>query len=199
MAILIDYLPKTAEYDFKDISKAQNISPTLGSGPESVLQRPGDKSGMEITIPALSTKKCGPALVVDLLEGKYQGVVIPIPEPKMPVLDYGNVLVDGAGQGGKTLKVKGLTVGITIPKGKWLSVIISGQRFSYLTRATVVVAPGGLASLPIRPMIRVSPPNDSVVELTKPMMEGLVKSNIDRLVRNIGDMAVAKFLVIEKR
>lgn len=199
MAILIDYLPKTAEYDFKDISKAQNISPTLGSGPESVLQRPGDKSGMEIMIPALSTKKCGPALVVDLLEGKYQGVVIPIPEPKMPVLDYGAPLVEGSGQGGKTLNIKNGEPGVEIRKGKWLSVIILGQRFAYQTRAVVTFDENGKASLPIRPMIRVSPPNDSVVELAKPMMEGLVKSNIDRLVRNIGDMAVARFLVVEKR
>lgn len=197
-AIEINYLPKNTEYELVHISKGQTISPVLGSGPERVIQRLGDKSGMSVVVPTISTKKCGPALAVDLIEGKYQGVVIPIPEPKLPVVSYGSPLVDLGGQGGRTLNIKGATPDAVIIKGKWFSIIIGDQRYAYKTRSEVTVGPDGKASLPISPMLRVSPPNNSVIELASPKMEGLVKTLDDRAVNNIGAMAI-RFSIAEKR
>lgn len=84
----------------------------------------------------------------------------------------GTPRVNGAAQLGNSLDIDGATPGLVIPKGRFVSVITGGQRFVYQLRAAVTVDGSGEAALPIRPLLRVSPANDDVVEIAAAKLEG---------------------------
>ncbi len=197
MAVHLGTLPRGTQYVLREVSRARSMSPTHGGGPDTMIRRLGDRSAIEVQVPAIASGGCGPGLVVDLLLARTEGAVIAIPEPKVPPGDYGVPLVLGGNQQGEILSVDGLTPGVVIPKGKWLSVIASGRRFAYLTTAEVIANGSGQAALPIWPMIRRSPPDNAVVELAEPKLEGFVQDVVEREVRSIGAISVS-FRITER-
>jgi len=86
----------------------------------------------------------------------------------------GTPLVAGADQLGNELDIDGATAGLVIPKGWFISVITSSRRYVYQLRSAVTVSGGGTATLPIRPVLRVAPSDNAVVEIAAPKVEGLV-------------------------
>lgn len=186
-AAVLPSLPRSVEYTFREISRDRALEPTF-QGDETLIQRLGTKHEIVVTVPAVASAGCGPALVAALAVGKSAGVLLPIPEPKMPSIPYGAALVNGAGQLGSSLVVDGLTPQVAIPAGKWLSVIVSGRRYAYFTTAEVVADASGAATLPIYPMIRRSPADNAIVELAQPLFEGRVIMS-EREVRRIGSIS----------
>lgn len=187
-AVVLPTLPRQIETLVREISRDRALEPSFGGGDETLIRRIGTKHEIEVRVPAIASAGCGPALVAALTLGKHQGAVMPIPEPKLPVLAYGTPLVNGAGQLGSSLPVDGLTPGVAVPSGKWLSVIIGGRRYAYFTTAEATASGGGAATLPIYPMIRRSPADNAVVELAAPKIEGRVILS-DRDVRRIGALS----------
>lgn len=107
--------------------------------------------------------------------------------------------VAGAGQLGNSLDIDGATAGLVIPKGRFVSVVTGGRRYAYQVRSAVTVGGDGTATLPIRPLLRVSPANDDVVEIAQAYLEGFVswrgmqrQSLLNRLV------AGAQFTIRER-
>jgi hypothetical protein len=186
-AVTLPGLHRSTEFTIREISRDREMSPILG-GDEALIQRPGTKHEIVVTIPAIASAGCGPALVAALALGKSAGAVMPIPEPKVQIMPYGAPRVNGGGQLGSSLVIDGLTPGVIVPAGKWLSVIVSNRRYAYYTTAEVVADSGGNATLPIYPMIRGSAADNAVVELAAPMIEGLVKMT-ERDVRRIGALS----------
>ncbi len=197
MPVDLGPLPRGTQYVIREVSRARSMSPTHGGGPDTMIRRLGDRSAIEVQVPAIASGGCGPGLIVDLLRARTQGATIDIPEPKVPSIDYGSPLVLGANQQGETLNVDGLPPDVVIPKGKWLSVIASGRRFAYLTTAAVTANGSGQAALAIWPMIRRSPPDNAVVELAAPKLEGFVQDVVEREVRSIGAISVS-FRITER-
>ena len=151
-------------------------------------------------MPALAAAGCGAALIADLERGETETVVVAIPEPGLEPVNYGTPLVCGASQLGMTLNIDGLPVGRVIPKGKWFSVIISGQRFAYMTTAEATANGSGQAGLSIFPMLRRSPPDNAVIELAEPKLEGFVQLPQSWAVRRAGRMGAVSvdFSVVER-
>lgn len=82
-------------------------------------------------------------------------------------------LVKGAGQTGSTILVDGLTAGLAIPKRTPFNIHdASGRPYLHFTRTAVVANGGGEATLAFGPMMRISPADNSAVELAAPKMEG---------------------------
>lgn len=149
--------------------------PTLG-GPQTRVSRLGDRWGMAVeTYPAVYADE-GRVYLSRLLRGMTDTVVIVIPEPGMSGRDYGTPVVS-APSSGRNLAVSGLGNGRVVEEGKFLSVIIGGQRFVYQTTAEVTANGFGLAVLPIYPTLRRQPNVGAVVELSAPKMEGFVQGN----------------------
>lgn len=194
-AVTLPALPRNTEYLIREISRDRALEPVFG-GDETLIQRLGTKHEIVVTVPAIASSCCGPAMIAALSLGKAQGVVMPIPEPKTPERPYGSVRVKGAGQLGSELEVYGLSPQVAIPAGKWLSVIVSGRRFAYFTTAEIVADEDGEATLPIYPMLRRSPADNDVVELSEPKLEGRVIMS-EREVRRIGALSFS-FTVRER-
>lgn len=187
-AVVLPTLPRRVEYNIREINRDRSLEPSFGGGDETLIQRIGTKHEIVVSVPAIASVGCGPALVAALTLGKSLGAVMPIPEPKLPIEPYGAPLISGAGQLGSSLAVDGLTPGVPIAAGKWLSVIVSGRRYAYFTTADVIADGTGAATLPIYPMIRRSPADNAVVELAAPMIEGRAIVS-DRDVRRIGALS----------
>ena len=150
-------------------------SPTLG-GPQSRISRLGDRWAMEVETYAVRYATHGMAYLSRLVRGLTDTVLLAFPEPGVVKRSYGAPVVATAGAAGLTLPVSGLTPGIVIPEGKFLSLVISGQRYLYQVTADVT-AQTGTTNLPIYPMLRRQPPAGAVVELENPMIEGFVQGS----------------------
>lgn len=150
--------------------------PVLG-GPQSRVSRVGDRWGIEVQTAAAEYATDGKRYLARLLRGMRETVVVAFPEPGVAVKDYGAPVVSTAGAAGLSLPLGGLKPGETIEEGKFLTIIINGQRFLYQAAADVTAGIGGTANLPIYPMIRVQPPVGAVVNIAKPEIEGFVQGN----------------------
>lgn len=173
--ILLPACPPIASATPKLIGYFTDQVPTLG-GPQTRVSRLGDRWGMAVeTFPAVYAEE-GRIYLSRLLRGMTDTVVIGIHEPGMNGRDYGSPVVS-APAAGRFLPVSGLGAGRAVPEGKFLSVIISGQRFVYMVTAAVTADGNGAALLPIYPTLRRQPAVGAVVELSAPKMEGFVQGN----------------------
>jgi hypothetical protein len=167
--IIVDAEPKLVGY-FTD------QQPTLG-GEQNRVSRLGDKWAIRVQTGAAKYAEEGMTYLARLLRGMTDTVLLAFPEPGVPVQDYGVPVVSTAGASGRLLPIGGLTPGVVIREGKFLSVVIGGQRFLYQAAATMTVPIGGAVNLPIYPTLRRQPPVGAVVELAAPKIEGFVQGN----------------------
>lgn len=147
-------------------------SPTGGASLR--VDRAGSRFAAEISWPPMKAEVAR-VFVSRLLDAKSEGLRI-----EFPLLDVsqgipGTPVVDGAGQAGKTLAVRGLTPGYVAKEGYWLSIEdAGGQHYLHNARSTVVADGSGAAVLAITPALRVPFADGATVHLAKPMIEGLV-------------------------
>lgn len=150
-------------------------SPTGGASLR--LDRAGSRFAAEVSFPPMKADTAR-VFVSRLLDAKSEGLRIEFPLLDVPQGSPGAPVVDGAGQAGKTLNVRGLTPGYVAKEGYWLSIEdADGQHYLHNVRATVRAAADGTASLAITPALRVPFADGATVHLAKPMIEGLVDGN----------------------
>ncbi len=104
------------------------------------------------------------------LERTDADFLLPIDQTELDVGDPGSPLVNGAGQGGTSLAIDGLNPGYQVQKAQWFSIVTGARRYAY----KVNTAQTGDGTLSIRPMLRVSPNDNDVVELAQPYLQGIV-------------------------
>ena len=182
MAIMLQELPAKTEYSMRAISAANTLSPAFG-GADQRLSRKGSRFAIDVSIPALSAAGCGMGLIADLLRGETETLVLAIPE-HLPAVAYGAPVANDVSTG-SVLAVKGLTPGAVIRKGKFLSIILSGQRFVYMVTAEMTVPVGGLVSLSIWPMLRRPTADGAVIELAVPKIEGFIEPGQDWSINSL--------------
>lgn len=182
MAIILQGLPRQTRYSMRAVSAANTMSPAFG-GADQRLGRKGSRFAIDVSIPALSAAGCGMGLIVDLLRGETETLVLGIPE-HLPAVAYGAPVANGVSTG-SVLAVKGLTPGAVIRKGKFLSIILSGQRFVHIVTAEMTVPAGGLVSLPIWPTLRRPPIDGAVIELAAPKIEGFIEPGQDWSINSL--------------
>lgn len=157
------------------ISFAVDQTPTLG-GSQSRISRMGDRWAMDVETFAVRYANHGMKYLSRLVRGMTNTVLLAFPEPGVVKQSYGAPVVASAGAAGMTLPVSGLTPGVFIPEGKFLSVVIGGQRFLYQVTADIT-ATAGTVNLPIYPMLRRQPAAGAVVELEEPKIEGFIQGS----------------------
>lgn len=188
MTITLQGLPRATNYNMRAISAANTLSPAFG-GADQRLGRKGSRFAIDVSIPALSAAGCGMGLIADLLRGETETLVLAIPE-HLPAVAYGVPVANGVSTG-SVLAVKGLTPGAVIRKGKFLSIILSGQRFVYMVTGEVTANGAGQASLPIWPMLRRPTADGAVIELAEPKIEGFVEPGQDWSINSLKAVGMA--------
>lgn len=142
-------------------------------GSSQRINRLGNRWRCEVVMPPMA-----PALAREwaaaLAKGLRTGVSMKVREVSTPAGSPGAVLVAGADQVGFALDVDGGTSGHVVQAGKWFSIPTGGRRYLYQVNAVVQLSGTGTGTIAIEPALRVSPADDSAVELAAPVIEGLL-------------------------
>lgn len=148
------------------------LRPDLG-GPLQRVDRQGSRYRVALTFPVFDEPQHARVIVSRLIRAKRAGVRCEFPLVERQQLVDG--VVDGAGQAGTSLQVRGLTPNSVVREGFWCSVEApSGQHYLHNIAGEVLVSSTGTVILRLSEMLRYPFPNGAPVHLVKPMIEGLV-------------------------
>lgn len=143
---------------------------TLG-GPSLPIPRLGDRFAVDITTTQLRQDAESRLLIAALFQATTDDARIRFRQPNRQ-REYFAAVVDGAGQSGRTLNVKGLPPRAAFDQGEFFSIVHSGQRYVYMTAGAVIADGSGKAAVPIWPMLRALTIDASVCEFIAPYIEG---------------------------
>lgn len=165
------------------------VTPPLGGRTQRV-DRLGNRFKIAVTMPPMPSQDVGRVFVRRLIAGKFEGVRMEYPllsfAPGIP----GNPVVNGNGQAGRSLAVRGFAPGYQVKEGQFFSHVHAGGRCLYVSDGNVTANGSGVAAVPISPMLRVQPADGDVLEFAQPMIEGFVRGeewswtmSVDHLMR----------------
>ncbi|MEV4934610.1 hypothetical protein [Sphingobium sp. LSP13-1-1.1] len=141
------------------------------------LNRMGSRYAITISLPPLTNKKHGRIWVNRLLKGQQEGARI-----EYPLLDFypgvpGNFVVDGAGQAGKILNIRGGTPQYAFYEGQPFSLEIDGQHYLDFIAEGAVADASGDAAITLTQMLRAEPGDGDALHFAKPMIEGFIRGD----------------------
>ena len=125
-------------------------------------------------------------------------VVLEVVQPGLTIPAAGSPTVNGTGQAGATLSIKGLPASYAIRKGQFFSVIQQGQRYLYRAAQAATANGSGVASVALQTMLRRPPTDGDRVEIVAPMIEGFVRDLDDPEVQTDQEV-VLTFTIRERR
>jgi len=137
-------------------------------------------------------------LVSRLIEGKQGGLMIEFPllhsqgSPGLPRLN-------GAVASGRTLVLDGLTPGYTCKEGYWLSLEKDGQHYLHNVRTGGRASDTGTLTVILNELVRDSFPDNTVVHLAKPMVQGLVEGEVWSWSIAVDRVIPIEFTIKEKK
>jgi len=181
MAITLPPLPRPWRASPTLVDFGADLTPPLG-GPIQRVTRLGSRFKLTLD-PAdygLITKTYASNLLAALLKARATGQTVILPFPQMGASRANDVapanaltpLVDGAGQSGTVLNVRGLAVGAQLLAGQFGSVTVSGRSYLYVLTDSVTANALGKAALNIAPMLRASPADGAAMSFASPQIEG---------------------------
>lgn len=143
---------------------------TLG-GPSLAIPRLGDRFAVDITTTQLRQDAESRLLIAALFQATTDDARIRLRQPNRRSKGFPAV-VDGNGQSGRTLNVRGLPGRAAFDQGEFFSIVHSGQRYVYMTAGAVIAGADGRVALPIWPMLRTLTIDASTCEFIAPYIEG---------------------------
>lgn len=100
-------------------------------------------------------------------------VIVPLYQPDIVIGTPGTTLVNGSGQAGANLSIKGFAPGYVVQKGQAFNHIGSdGVRRLYIADAAVTANGSGIAVVPLETMLNWPPINNEVVTFSDVRIEG---------------------------
>lgn len=146
-------------------------------GEVQTLLRIGTRHALEFTLPPMRTEPLGRQWSVALRLGKLFGVMLPFGQDGFDIGAPGNIVVDGDGQAGMTLEVRGGTPRYHARLGQAFSLVSGGRRRLYFMAANATLDSSGAGALPIFPMLRKLPADGDVCEFARPIIQGNLSGN----------------------
>lgn len=195
MTILLPSDPAPARMGIGMVRAVNDLSPAF-SGADQQIRRKGSRYVLMFAMPPMTYAEAMPWMTDLSAEGET--VVLEVCQPGLVVPDAGLPTVNGSGQAGATLAIKGLPSGYAIRKGQFFSLISGGQRYLYRAAQAATANSGGLVSVSLQTMLRRPPTNGDVVEIVAPKIEGFVRDLSDPEV-DFDDEVVLSFSVRERR
>lgn len=177
------------------VRAVNDLSPSF-AGADQQIRRKGSRYALTFTMPSLSYTDAMSWMTDLAAEGDT--VVMEVCQPGLNVEPPGTPRVNGAGQAGAMLSIKGLPPYYPIRKGQFFSVISSGQRYLYRAAQNAVSTEAGIASVQLQTMLRRPPNADDVVEIAAPRIEGFVRDFDDPEV-TVDHEVVLSFSIRERR
>lgn len=161
----------------------------LGGASSLRVGRPGSRWGAMVSYPPMRMD-VSRKFIARLNRAKREGLRIEIPLVDVPQGIPGAPVVDGAGQAGAALNVRGLTPAYIAKEGFWLTIKeADGTEYLHQMAQTAVADGSGNATLQIEPPLRAPFADGDAIEMAKPTMSGFVEGdewgwqiNVNRLI-----------------
>lgn len=173
MAILLPVEPVPQRWTPRALDWGGELVPLLG-GETQRLNRLGDRFAIDVTLTPTQDATLALAYISRLRRGRRDGARLPFPQLNLAIGAPGDVRVDGAGQAGSSLAVRGVGAGYGFAEGQFFSLVCNGRRYLHSVSSAAVAPGSGRLTLAIEPMLRVSPADGDVAEVAAPMVEGFV-------------------------
>jgi hypothetical protein len=182
------------------LSNAVDLVSPMG-GVNQRVARLGSRFGIDVTYPAMRQEDALNFLGVMMLS-ELNPVSIVLPQRGFNPGASGTPLVNGAGQSGSSLAMRGLVAGYTFLAGQLFDFFGSdGRRYVQMVTQGISANGSGNVTVQIAPIMRNSPNDGGVIEITNPTLEGFIslasrKLSWDiQLVRRVG----IKLSIVEDR
>lgn len=143
---------------------------TLG-GPSLPIPRVGDRFAVDVTTTQLRQDAESRQLIAALFQATTDDARIRIIQPNRRPGGFG-AIVNGSGQSGRALSVRGLPANAAFETGEFFSIIHNLQRYVYMTAGRAIAGGDGRATVPIWPMLRALTIDTSTCEFVAPYIEG---------------------------
>ena len=176
MSVVIptDLLPNTATPEL--LSNGGILSPS-GGGVDQRLNRLGDRHQISVTMPKRMSGRILSRLLAALKQALTQGAIMDFFQPGIDLSAPGNPVVDGAGQAGSTIALRGFTPAYAVRFDQFFSIVHNGRRYLHSASGQGVAGADGKLVVSITPMLRISPADGDVCEFAKPKIEGFLTGN----------------------
>lgn len=152
------------------------LRPPLG-GEVQTLMRLGTRHAIDITIPLMRSEPDGRIWSAKLRMAKLYGALWQYRQDGLKIGIPGAPVVDGSGQTGSQILLKGFTPHYVIRMGQAFSMIRAGRRYLYFAAANAVAGGDGKVTLPIFPMLRKITVDGDVCEFAAPILQGSLSGN----------------------
>lgn len=199
MTITLPSSPGYQSHDIHQIDFGGVLTPLLG-GEQQRINRLGSRWGLTVRLPRMKLESQRRTWIAALSQGLQEGVMLRFPQVDFvnDVTGGGSTLVNGANQIGSTLNIDGITPGKIAKYGQFFSVPVAGERFVYMVAADTTANASGQMALPIFPMIRKSPADNSACEFGAPFLQGFLQDNRPSWTVDIARTVGLEFTVLER-
>jgi len=170
VSILIPWV-RVADLTVRPRLFSGNQEGVLG-GEDLPVSRLGDRLAVDVVTTQLRQDAESRQLIASLMEATTADARIRLRLPNAPKLILGNGLVDGAGQSGSRLRVRGLIPNAVLHWGAFFSVLHAGIHRAHMISAQVLVDASGRAEVPIWPMLRFVSTDADVCHFEDAIIEG---------------------------
>lgn len=155
------------------------------------VDRQGSRYKAGLTFPPFDDPAHGRVIVSRLIRAKRLG--LRVEWPLLAPQEIEDAVVDGAGQAGTSIAIRGLTPRRVVREGFWLSLVrADGQHFLHNAAGQVLADAAGRANLRLSEMLRWPFADGDKVKLVRPMIEGIVDGD-----EQAWAISVEKFVSIE--
>lgn len=175
MSIMLPSAPGIQVAKPRLIDFGTTLTPPMG-GVAQRLNRPGNRFGIDVTLPSASSTAEGRIYVSRLIQGMTQGVVLAFPQDTPPGVP-GAPVVDGPGQSGMVLNIRNFTPNYAAREGLFFSILHGDRRYLHMVSGQIIADGNGKAAVPIFPQLRIQPADGDVCEFGLPMIEGFLSGN----------------------
>jgi len=170
------------------------LRPAFG-GDLQRLNRVGSRFAIDVTLPVMTYAA---AQAWSDINDETDTVTMQIVQPGLNTGSPGTPLVNGAGQSGTTLILDGLTPHYVLRKNQWISVSTGGRLYAYRVKTEVAASAGGAVSVVLTTMLRVSPADNSPVQIAAPRIEGFATVPDDAWATNTAGHVALSFTIEER-
>lgn len=195
MAVALPTSPGPLSIKAKPLRASNDLQSPLG-GKTQRINRLGDRFIFEVTMPPMD-RDVAEVWIADLLQGIGSSVSLEWPQPLGGVGAPGTPVVNGAGQAGMAMNLRGFSNGYVLKKGRFVSLVSGGRRQMVNISAQATASAGGFAAVQFWPMLRFSPVDGAAVEVAQPIIEGLLQDDFDGWTLEVAETTGLTFTIAE--
>lgn len=194
MSLALPDWPSPAKMTVRLVSARATLNPVFG-GDVQRLNRMGSRYALDVEMPGMTYVQ---AMAWSDVNDEDGTVTMLLVQPGFDTGAPGSPAVAGASQSGSVLNVDGVTPHYVFRKDQWISITTSGRHYAYRLKSEVVADAAGVAALPLRTMLRVSPADNDLVEVSEPRIEGFATVSDDTWSVDTSGLVYLSFTIEER-